>query len=64
MMSYDGWREVIVVWADGTRETIQALGRPDPYIRDGILHLRTSHENEYRHIPLLSVREWRMKEYR
>ena len=61
---YDGWRDVTIVWADGKTEVIPALGRPDPYVRDGILHLRVSDDNQYRHIPLTSIREWRMADYR
>lgn len=63
-MSYDGWRTVTITWRDGTEEKIQALGRPDPYVRDSILHLRVSYDEQYRHIPLASIREWRMQEYR
>jgi hypothetical protein len=63
-MHYDGWRDVTVVWLDGSQEVIEALGSPDPYIRDGILHLRVSYDNQYRHIPLTAIREWRMKDYR
>jgi hypothetical protein len=63
-MFYDGWRDITVVWADGTEEVIQALGRPDPYVRDGILHLRVSDDDKYRHIPLASIREWRTRDFR
>ena len=63
-MSYDGWRDVTIVWLDGTEEKTRALGRPDPYVRDGILHLRVSDADEYRRIPLTAIREWRMREFR
>ena len=63
-MTYDGWRDVVIVWLDGTEEKIQALGRPEPYVRDGTLHLKVSYDDQYRHIPLTSIREWRMTEYR
>jgi hypothetical protein len=62
-VSYYGWRTVVVIWADGTEEKIEALGRPDPYVRDGILHLRVSYADDLRHIPLASIREWRTKDY-
>lgn len=63
-MSYDGWRTVTIIWLDGAEEKIEALGRPDPYVRDGILHLRVSYDDQYRHIPLASIREWRTTEIR
>jgi hypothetical protein len=61
---YDGWRDVTIVWLGGTKEVIQVLGRPEPYIRDSILHLRISYDDQYRHIPLNSIREWQMRDYR
>lgn len=62
-MFYDGWRDVTIVWLDGTKEVIQALGRPDPYVKDGILHLKVSPDNKFRHIPLVSIREWQTRQY-
>ena len=63
-MTYEGWRTVVVVWLDGREESIQALGRPEPYILDGMLHLRVSDDNDFRHIPLTAIRSWSMREYR
>lgn len=59
---YDGWRSVTIVWADGSTELIQVLGRPEPYVREGVLHLRVSYDDQYRHIPLTAIREWRMQQ--
>ena len=60
---YDGWRDVTIVWKDGTIEVISALGRPDPYVSNNILHLRISYNEEYRHIPLSAIREWKDIKY-
>lgn len=62
-MTYDGWRDVTIVWLDGSTEVIRALGRPDPYVQNGVLHLRVSESDGYRHIPLTAMREWRMTQY-
>ena len=61
-MSYGGWRTVTVVWLDGREEKIECLD--EPWVRDGILHLKVSYDDERRHIPLTSIREWRATEYR
>lgn len=64
-MSYNGWRDVTVIWNDGTKEVINALGRPEPYVtKDGILRLRVSDDGLFRNIPLTAIREWSMREYR
>jgi len=61
-VSYDGWRTVTIIWLDGREEKIECLG--EPYVDDGILHLKVSWDNDYRHIPLISIREWGAKDYR
>ena len=63
-MFYDGWRTVTVIWKDGTEEKIEATGRPDPYVdKDGVLVLHIGYGNDYRYIPLTSIREWRAPKY-
>lgn len=48
-------RKITLVWSDGTTETVVV---EDYRIADGILTLIIS-RNEYRRIPLPSLREWR-----
>ena len=62
-MSYSGYITVTVVWNDGTVEEIRVEGYSPVTVKDGILHVQLADSREIRHIPLASIREWRMPEY-